>query len=735
MKLKTWTLFLALLSVILFGCKNEMEEYYKRPDTLKGSTWDVLETRGNYTIFLEAIKIAGFETLVKGRGLVTIMAPNDESFKKYLNENEYSSLAQIPIDELTRLIGFHLVDNAYTNDLFSNFQPTGRKNPNPAEAGMYFKHKTLAKDSITKAFVKIRPIDTVKTEISIYHKNLFLPVLSGYIFDTKKIDATFNYEYLFSNSKWTGGTELFNISEASVTEYEIPADNGFVYLIDRVLNPLLTINESLKKEGEYSKFLSLYDRFSYYEEDVDATANYGNGEILYNHFHSELPNIAAEWPYNGELGPPDWAYWPALSGDGFSVFAPNNAALNNFFNEYWAPYYNSLDDVNLLPVAFLMYNHVYGGSIAFPEEIKNNKIITFFGTPVSFDLDNDVTKRQMCTNGIYYALNSVQTPPMFNSVTGPAFRDPKYRMFMFMLYKTGLYLTLSSSAINYTIFMPSDSVIKKSNYYDAGIEYVDLEPNVFGDESVSLIDGVSTPMGISQMSNYINSHVATDIITEIDGIKVYKTRNNFSYLYINGSTIASNKMFNENAGYSNMSLIDIPWTNGFCYDIDTAVLANNIDFKYILKSADELEYLNEYKEFSAKLTNAGLLDINLPLDFMYTNSMIFIPSNEVISNGVLPTDQDSLAEYLKYFFIPMNNNDLSDYAFPGAGIEGNFKTYKGYDITKPDSLSNPSVLTIIDNTTHLSLKTPGGQTAIVTTKLPKIFGDCAVYLIDALIEP
>lgn len=727
-KIQSWLWSLAF-ALILFSCENKMEDYYERPSSLKGNAIELLESRGNYSMFLEAIAKSDFEAIVSGRGLITIMAPDDDAFTAYLNSKGYSSVNDLPESELNVLIGYHLVEYEYNEQLFNNFQPSGRINFNPEQEGFFYKHRTKASYPITQ--MQGLEQDGTPRTFSIYHRRLYLPVLSNTLFNTKEIDATYNYEYLYPNSTWTSDSDGFNVSEASVEEYEIPIENGFVYLIDRVLEPKETVHKTLEKDGNYSNFLTLYDRFSQFMYDEEATKNYGNGDSLFAHIHTEIPDLDYEWPYSGI----STLNWSSLTSNAFSVFVPDGASLEAFYQDTWAPYYSSLSEVNLLPVVFLLYNHVYGGSMVFPEEIKKGEIFTNFGTQVSFDPDVDVTKSEVCNNGVYYALNSVQVPSMFNSITGPAYRDPKYRMFLHMIAYSGLYLPLSSDAINYTIFMPSDSSIIKSGYYDLPIEYRDPVKTVFGDEYLQITDGSPREMSTGEMTKFVDSHVATDLLTTVNGVKVYKSRNIYSYIFVLGNTAASNRIYNEDEAFVDIATIDGDWTNGTCYDVDSVILSEGNEFKYVVSSSDEVPYLKQFEEFSNLLTSAGLLPINKELDFILDRYMVFAPSNSAILNapeGTFPSDPDSLANFLKYYFVPIPDNAISDYAFPGAGVEGEFITYQGFN---DNDTIPPTTITLTDIGSGLSLATPEGQTANITTNIPKVYGDCAVYSIDAIIQP
>lgn len=718
-------LSLILATIFIVSCQSELDKYYETPDWLKGNAWEYLESKGNYTQFLQAIELTGFKELVSGKGIITVMAPSNDAFTNYLNQKGYASINDVPSDDLKKLIGYHLVYYSFSKEQFANYQPNGSGSENPLERGLYYKHRTKALNPVTTEFDKV-----TGRNVKVIHKELFLPVLSENLFETKNIDAKTNYEYFFNGSTWAGSDNGFNVASAAVNEYAVVTDNGYLYEIDRVLEPLETIHQSLKNQGNFSDFLSMYDKFSDYWYDEEATKNYGNGDSLFIHKHVALPQIASEWPYNGEGALPDYAELASLSKDAFSVYVPTNEALAKFYNDYWSPYYTSLDSVNFIQVAYLLDNHVYSGSIVFPEEIQKGQITTKYGTPVAFDPNTDVDISQICANGAYYGLNEVQVPGMFKSVTGPAFRNPEYRMFLFMMSSTGMVLPLSGNSINYTVFYPNDATILKSGYYDLNIQYYDPKPLVFDDDVIQVLDGQWVNMSGGTMLGFINDHIASDIITEISGIKVYKTRTDFNYLYVKDNSIASTRMYNENLPFSPIERIEGDWTNGEAYKIDTLLLKNNNPFKAEITSADEYDFLSDFVEFSKLLTKAGLLPLNNPLDFIVGNYMVFIPNNEAILNapaGVIPEDPEQLAEYLKYYFVPMSTNFLSDYLFPGTGLTEVLKTYQLVNF-------EASTFEISDQGDKLHIVSNNGNANVVSI-IPKVYTDGAAYLIDGLIQP
>jgi len=715
---------------LLFACREVgWEEHYERPEWLKGNAWELLENRGEFSIFLEAVEMAGYRSLVEGKGIITVLAPSNEAFEAYLGEKGLSSVSNLSSAELKKLVGFHLVYYSFSRERFANYRPEGQAVEKPALAGLYYKHRTKSRDTVS-----VEQDVVAGKERTIFHKERFVPVFSHYLFTSKDIDATSNYEYFYPESTWSGAGG-FNISNASVEEYALPTDNGYVYMVDRVIEPLETVYTELKEKSNYSDFINVYDRFTSYWYDDETSKQYAEaGDSLYIKSHLGLPEIASEWSYNGGGGLQDYANLAALSSDAYNVFAPNNQAMQDFFNEFWAPYYSSLDEVPFLPLQVLLYNHVYSGSIVFPAEVERGDIKSTFGNVIQFDPAADVVDKGIGVNGVYYGLNDVIVPGLFEGVTGPMLRNPKYNMFLHMVYRSGTLQALMGDALKFTVFAPSDEVILNTIYGGSEIFWNEGNPLKFGDEAVEVenSEGIRVPMSTGAMKAFVQNHIVTDEITEIAGTKVYRTRNPFSYLYITDEGVASSNTYNLGE-FTASENVEGDWTNGKVYEVDRSLIREEGSFKYIVASASSgTSSVQEFGEFSKLLSQAGLVEPNKEFEFLFgDNYMLFAPTNEAIlkakEEGKIPTDSDELEDYLRYYFVPISPNSINDYAFPGMGVSGDF-------LTSREDGDSYGQLTLVDNGTSLLVKSATGETANVVSTFPKIYVDGAIYQIDKVLS-
>jgi len=715
---------LLLLPLVAMSCDDKLADYYKEPDWLKGSIYEVLQDRGDYTIFLKGIDLAGFKPMVNGKSILTVMAPNDEAFTTYL-EATYGTGATIEAltqPELKKLIGFHLLYYAFDREKLINFRPNEGDAATDEErdinAGLFYKHRTKSQDGITLE------LDTAGNWVNVYHLERFLPVFSYRMFQTKQIAADYNYEYFYPGTPWDGEAG-FNVSNAKVDEYSVLSDNGYVYLIDKVLKPLETIYKELASNPDYSDFLALYDKYDYYTIDQNLTLDYGNGTDLYQHYHtSPMANIASEWPVT------DYKKVSDLAFTSYSVFAPSNEAFTRFFDDYWkVGGYDSLYEVSPQSIEYLLYNCVYPSSLVFPEEIKKGLIKNSYGTVIKFDVDAvKPQNRMMCVNGTLYGCDELTPPAMFGSVTGPAFQYKKFSYFLKMMTTAELVMTLCSDATSYFMLYPSDAVMNASG--------ITLTDNV-------LYRGTNK-VGSGSQQNYVYSHVVSrDGITGSydalplgsgSGDHVFRTLTPGSvlYWYMSNGRLTNSVKFNELLYVSGTTEDDVfceleelnfreGWTNGKTYAY------TNSKKPFLLEGSQEnaiypkfvpmmLNNRNDaskpYYGFIQLLDLADMYDTETQsINAMVESCLLFLPTTNAIKQAILDgkvpgllttnttindsdffvnctiTDQSAMQYYLLKYFIPFSSAVISNYPYVGweeDTSKGGLPTLQTYDVVDTD---------------------------------------------------
>lgn len=96
----------------MFGCEiQESFDYDYAPDNTKlnMSALAYITSNDSLSLFSEAIKRAGFESMYRDETGSTFIVPNNQAFRSYFEENGYASIAAIPLPILKNILRYHIV--------------------------------------------------------------------------------------------------------------------------------------------------------------------------------------------------------------------------------------------------------------------------------------------------------------------------------------------------------------------------------------------------------------------------------------------------------------------------------------------------------------------------------------------------------------------------------------------------------------------------------------------------
>ena len=762
-------LFGALVVTLAFtSCIEDLADnpHYAIPKTLKGSAYQTLQKEGHYQTFLRGVELSGYKPIVDGMAILTVMAPDDDAFAAYLSEEGYQTIDEMyaarPV-EVKKLIGFHLLYYSLDWDKLVNFRPNegdeATKEEKMVEAGCWYKFQTRSNDAISREWDPAQ-----KDTVSVYHLERFMPVFNNLLFQTKGIDAKYNYEYFFPSTPWKGDYTPegkqggFNVASASLArQEEVITDNGYLYYVDRVIRPMETIYTELKNNPDYSDFFELYEGYTQYTKDTELTTDFGKGTDLYLHGSSLLP-IACEWPESSYRSFSTNAY------QGYNIFAPSNAAIDNFFTSYWTASsgYTNLYDLDQMVMRYFIYQSFSNETfIAFPEEIKNGTVLTRFGTPINIDPDK-VTWRQICCNGVLYGMDRMEAPAIFSSVIGSAFREVRFLPFLYALDGSDLVLSLASRNARFTALIPDTAQFKGS---EMKLENITggKELEVWSDEA-----GAYTAMSSNAMRDIVNMHVSTatdHLVTE--GLQVVETNTAFNYWYVVDGKITTSALFNQQLNptwtseiYFSFAPLEYDaknpnggeWDNGHAYTYSSPSLfasAEGDPLRRTLAVCNDKNY--PYYLFSQLLVKAGLVsEQQLTVATADARFIAFVPTNDAIrdniadipgcssltisdnyniSGSISSANVTKLKNYLRNYFITSDMSPFTAYPYPGSGVSGTI-TSAG---TEP--------LLITDDGKTLTVRFANGERPAATLydtdrfhSLPFAYGDGCFLLINDILN-
>jgi uncharacterized surface protein with fasciclin (FAS1) repeats len=462
--MKKFTYPLMLLMLMLIGsmsCKKEAwDAYYGRPATLEPPIYQVLESKGNFKSFLSVIDKSGYKKTLSSAGYWTVFAPHDSAFQVYITENGITGIAQLDSAACQKLVTYALVYNAYKKERIGDFQSNIGWVPNAA-----FKRRTAnyvgvydGKDSSGKA-IKIISSNRNNNGITYFvdadNNSKHLPYFVDNFMASKGLTAA-DYNYFYPKTTYTG----FNVADATVTEKDIPAENGVIHVVNRVLTVLPGLDEYISSRPEYSEFKKIFDRFLVqYALNPTATQKYqaingGSASVYTKIFNSNLA-----------FSPNNENFTKLQDNDAqsntYTMFVPTNDVLTTYINTVLLKHYTSLAAMPINIIYDFVNAHMWQSAV-WPSKFATT--FNYLGEEARFSSSTDIVDKKFLSNAIFYGTKKVQEANVFSSVYGKAYLNPNYTM-MTSLLNQELKFQVSNVRQKYTLFLVSNAVLNAAGYF------------------------------------------------------------------------------------------------------------------------------------------------------------------------------------------------------------------------------------------------------------------------------
>lgn len=456
-------------AIVLFGCKKKFDDYYDRPDNLEQPIYQQLQARGNFTQFLSLIDKSGYKQTLSAAGYWTIFAPSDSAFqadnefKAYLQARNFSSVSAVDSATAQSIVQYLLVFNAFNDDRIDDYQAnTGwlADNAFKRRTAYYtgFYKDTLPNASVITAVPSNRNNQGgVSYYVSADNNNKFIPFFTNDYFATRSLNAS-DYNYFYPGTTFTD----FNVVNAKVTHRNIAAENGVIHIVDKVITPLLSLDQYLRTKPEYSEFKKLFDQLMVqFLQNSDATHRYqvltGKSDNVFVKVYS---NLLAFSPNNEN-------YFKLQDNDGqregWTLAVPRNDSLLKYINRVLLEHYPSVNSLPLSVIADLLNAHMWQTTV-WPS--KFNSTFNYLGEPFYSNPASDIIDRKILSNGFLYGTTKVNEPNVFSTVYGKAYLDPKFSL-MTRLMDYDLRTIVTAPNGKYTLFMMPNLVLDGQGFgYD-----------------------------------------------------------------------------------------------------------------------------------------------------------------------------------------------------------------------------------------------------------------------------
>lgn len=665
---------LPFIGCILAGCSNEIDEYYARPDWLEKNIYDQLLEKGGFDSYLAVVDKAGFKDVLGKAGYYTVFAPTDSAFRQYLQQNGLETVEDIDKETADKIVRYSLVYNVFTREKIDDFQSTSLQGWDPDRAykrtTTYYKwvYEEEVDGAVEKVWdqngVPLLPEDN-PVFISDDNNNKNIPYFTDAFFGTRNL-SSYDYNYFYPGTEFSG----FNVVDARVVEEDIICENGIIHAIDRVILPLKSIGILLDENPDYSEFKKVLDKYilEYDLAPSSFLSRYEQVSGVREDVYIKIYPLLNFAPYCENFMKYGGGQQYDAQIDGWTLFAPNNTAVTNFFKYKFLVKYESLDNMPAQLISEFVNAHMFRTTV-WPSKFETS--VNMFGEPARFDPVENVKHKEFGSNGIFYGTDIVQKTDAFYTVLGPVILDPDYALMMQALYDSELYYVVKNPSIRLTIFM-----INNDAFDNLGLTY---NGNTSAWELNNASLGTNANVAINRL---INLHVLLGDTLNIAGQGVVQT--------YGGEYLKYQAGFIWGVGNKHQSEFLLPsgkltHENGVTYKLSKALkfsvenIGRDIEgngsfstfYNYLKKSAESPIGPYVYNLDEKAIANIANTE----------NNTLLIPSNTAmqtaVNDGMLPTigfadftseQQEQVQNFVMYHTLP------GVIAYPGSEIIGTKET-------------------------------------------------------------
>ncbi len=526
---KTLLLLLGILFSLFVGCDELPEhEKFKRPDWLPGKLFTTVSVQENLTMFTECLRLTGLDTILDVSGSWSVFAPTDEAIKLYLSENSYANISDIPLDELKKITNFHIIQFPWSLEQLKSLGVNGWKAVDDGNSNPYaYKRETILKNPPEKYWIKRgnkKEIIVIDSTISKSYKMVFVqsrkyvPIFYD-TYLTKNGITPEDYKFYF-NRVYEPGNVYY--AGARILKADIFAENGFVHIIDRVVNPMLNAKEILDKEmGDetYKLFLEMvYWYYPNFSPNMTATFNQPavrlgaiadtlwdlNYSTLAFDLQKECSDIINQTliRHNGLIAPTD---------ETFRKFIDGTLTIKSGF-PHW-PDYKSLpnDVVDLIVAQNFMSSPIY------PSKSQYQKV---FKLASRFHQNEaNIVRKDFGSNCTFIGIDSYIPDRVFTSVTGPVFCRPAFSIFRRAMVYSGAYDAIANHRGKLFFFPIPDNALMA----DSSLILNWIDKNTYNFMTYNRMKRQMEGLGSNTLKNWILNQVGTSINNASTGKEIIRT--------------------------------------------------------------------------------------------------------------------------------------------------------------------------------------------------------------------
>jgi uncharacterized surface protein with fasciclin (FAS1) repeats len=667
------TIFFLIFLFGLLACEKEKDLYYQRPDWLQGPLYEQIKASGEFSEFIDIADYIGYDKFLSSRLTFTLFLPTNEAFQEYYQEIGVNSFKDLDTLELKKLVDFHLLQQSWDSVKMVN-----------KTSWNYWGN--IPQNFRTPSYYE--PDIAVENGKNVYYENTFLHLYSTPMFQWFGFNAE-DYNVFYPGSEFTG----FNMDRASIIESQLGSENGFYYVIDRVMKPRTTADNVIAKNPDFSLFKDLLDIFLRYDYSASLSASNTKYDSIFVKTYSLNLDVADEKITDSA---PD-GYYHVLS----TVFVPANQVIIDYFNNNFSAY-GGLENVPNIIKKYFVEAHLVVNKKLFPSVLAREIDETNdFSDMIDYEAGDGITSYDMSSNAIIYGVDRALNTNAFSTVSGPIIKNPDFRIFTMMLELSGEMKTFFKREIGHVAFVLSDNIME-----DLGFNYFEGDPVDFTDDRIFLNNSVLSNTDIkSFLADYIS--ITYKDLEANDEVYVKTKSGNFL-------KVTNDKV--EGVFGSTNILDSYAATNGNVLQVDSLMKAED---SYTIE-----DYLNDnraaYAEFFNLCDRAGITDSDGFLSnklSLFSGVTVLLPSNEAISailgSYITPSTTSAEIKQIIQYQIISERVIFTDDTFPSGSYGTDL--YLGGVRSKLTVSAGDNLINITDGLGNTISIGPGPKSNIITS--------------------
>jgi len=658
-------ILLVQLLFFVFSCKDEFQDSkYERPPWLAGKLFTQIQQYPELSTFAKCLQLAGYDSIINTSGSYTVFAPDNEAFDLYFQNNpSYQSVEDIPLQELIRIVKYHIVQNPWSSeqlkslDVYGWIDSTDINNDEPRG----FKRMTLLKEkdlnygvssNLEKALIIVDTLNSSWYRKQYIDSRKYAPIFFNEYFSIYDLNPATDYAFYFGRP-FDNPADMYFVNGRLITT-DIFAENGFIHIIDRVVEPLKNAFQILNTSPDqsYKKFLNLVNTFPSFVFNVDRTNDQpgaAQGEVVDSLFDITYPELTFDITSEKTKAPSGTTGLPGNVSIRYhhGLIAPTDAALDDFVAEYLAGpgRWGSIAEAPLHIRRMMVKSNMASGPI-YPTDFARG-FLNGENDMITVDAST-ILQKEYGSNCTFIGVNKMVVPRAFKSVTGPIYLQRGYSRAMYAIESSGLLPALKRENQNYMLFVESDANcrIDSSFLYNPARDY-------FSAFLVSETSAQEILLTTDDLRTLILNHIGTEYPVGVARKEFIKNLAG-NYIIVNNQTQEVSGMSPTTFGYKGLqqvnvipAQISVNADNGKTFDI-----SNWFSFS---ATTLYLKISGTYPAFQNLLKKAGLTKDK---EYRYTfiseneNYTVFVPNAAALSayrTDTLTTDE--LRKFLMMHFV------------------------------------------------------------------------------------